>query len=228
MSDRINKIVSFVDENKIVCDIGCDHGITSMKVYDEKSPIKVIATDISQNSLKKIVDKISGSYYDIETVVTDGIYELDKYQPEEIIISGMGGFLITKIIDQGKNVATKAEKLILQANNSTAVLRRYLLENGFEIIDEAIAYDDDIYYDIIVASFRADRTFSYENDCEYEFGKLNIDNKNPLLKRKLEKILFISENIKSRIQGNHTESSKKRIDEINKEQMEIGEILKCL
>ena len=120
--DRINKIVEFIDENKIVADIGSDHGITAIKIYEEKNPKKVIATDISKDSLQKLVDKLEYSGYDIETIVTDGIKNLPK-NIEQIIISGMGGYLISKIIENGIDLAKSADKLILQANNSLEHLR---------------------------------------------------------------------------------------------------------
>lgn len=38
---RLDKLVSYVDENRIVADIGSDHGITAIKVYEEKIPKKL-------------------------------------------------------------------------------------------------------------------------------------------------------------------------------------------
>lgn len=95
MSNRLDTIVGFVEENKSVADIGTDHGITAIKIYEEKNPSKIIGTDISKNSLQKLEDKILENGYKIETMVTDGIKDLKDFSPQVIIISGMGGHLVT-------------------------------------------------------------------------------------------------------------------------------------
>ena len=122
---RLEKIVELVDENKKIADIGSDHGITAIKIYEEKNPKKVIATDISKNSIQKLVDKLHYNKYNIETMVADGIKELPE-DVEQIIISGMGGILISNIIEEGIDIAKNAEKLIIQANNSLAVSYTHL------------------------------------------------------------------------------------------------------
>lgn len=228
MSNRLDTLVSFVDQNKVVCDVGTDHGITAIKIYEEKNPKKVIATDISENSLKKLKDKLVDLDYDITCLVTDGIYDLEDYALEEIIISGMGGYLISQIIEKGDKVARKAHKLILQANNSLSHLRHFLLENSYEILDEKIALDDGIYYDVIVAKSSDQAQESYEKDYFYTYGKLIIEKKNPLLREKLEKEKETLTSIKKNIEAINTDSSKKRIEEINLEIETINEVLACL
>lgn len=228
MDQRLDALVSFVGENKIVCDVGTDHGWTAIKILEEKNPRKVIASDISPNSLKKLEDKVLTKGYDIELVVTDGIKDLEKYGPQEIIISGMGGFLISKIIERGIDLAKKTEKLILQANNSLHHLRTYLMDRSFEIVDEKIVYDGGIYYDIIVCSYREDRPLPYKNDYSYEYGDLNIKRKDPLLRDKLDKMKVEKIALIEELKDLDTESAKRSLKEKEKELIDIEEVLKCL
>lgn len=210
--DRINKIVEFVDENKIVADIGSDHGITAIKIYEEKKPRKVLATDISKDSLQKLVDKLDYSGYDIETIVTDGIKELPK-NIEEIIISGMGGYLISKIIENGIDVAKSAYKLILQANNSLEHLRRFLHSQGFEIIDEANVFEENFIYTIIVTKFIG-KIDKYDNEDYYIYGKKNIEKKDKLTIQYIERELYHAKTVINNIKENDTEVVKKRIQDL--------------
>lgn len=228
MFPRLDALVSFVDENKIVCDVGTDHGWTAIKVLEEKNPKKVIASDISSNSLQKLKDKVIDKGYDIELVVTDGISDLDKYHPEQIIISGMGGFLISKIIERGRKVAENAEKLILQANNSLAHLRTYLLNESFEIVDETIVYEAGIYYDIIVCSYTGAKQEQYKKDYFYEYGKLNIERKDPILREKLIKIKREKQFVMDELKGLDSQSARKSYKEKAEDLANIEEVLKCL
>ena len=209
---RIDKIVDFVDENKIVADIGSDHGITAIKIYEEKHPKRVIATDISKDSIQKLVDKLEYSGYDIETIVTDGINHISK-DVNEIIISGMGGFLISKIIENGIDVAKSADKLILQANNSLEHLRKFLHSEGFEIIDEANVFEENFIYTIIVTKYIGNVN-KYTDENYYIYGKKNIENKDKLTIQYIEKELNRDRNIINNIKKNDTLVVKKRIQDL--------------
>lgn len=214
--NRIETLVSYIDENKVVADIGSDHGITAIKIYEEKNPKRVIATDISKNSLQKLVDKLEYLKYGIETIVTDGIQDLPE-DVEEIIISGMGGYLIQQILEEGINIAKKAQKLILQGNNSLEHLRRWLIENNFEILDETLLEDEGFRYTVIVAKFSKKYIKEYNNDFYYVYGKKHIDEKNPLLIQIIKDEIGHLSNIVSKISGLDTDDAMDRLEELEKE-----------
>lgn len=208
---RLDEIIKLVDENKIVADIGSDHGITAIKIYEIKNPKKVIATDISKNSLKKLNDKLKVLNYPIKTIITDGIKDIpDKL--EQIIISGMGGILISNIIEKGIQKAKEAEKLILQANNSLNFLRKFLHKNEFRITNEIMVEDEDIIYTIIECKKGKDIEYT---DIDYEYGKINIDRKDENLRKLLKRELNHLDLIDEKINQINTESSNQRMEEIN-------------
>lgn len=225
--ERLDAIIKYINEDKIVADIGTDHGITAIKIYEEKSPKKVIATDISENSLKKLNDKLEYSKYNILTKVCDGIKDLDKLIDEDldqIIISGMGGYLIKNIIEDGIDVAKRCESLILQANNSNEYLRRFLHQNNFNIIDESICFESGVYYNIIVTRYN-NEVEKYNNETEYIYGKINLERKDELfldyLNEEKNRINLLINSLKN-IDSHNT---KKRILDLEKELKIIEEIL---
>lgn len=222
---RLEKIVELVDENKKIADIGSDHGITAIKIYEEKNPKKVIATDISKNSIQKLVDKLHYNKYNIETMVADGIKELPE-DVEQIIISGMGGILISNIIEEGIDIAKNAEKLIIQANNSLVHLREYLLSNSFEIVDEYMIEDSDIIYFIIISRFDEKSKNKEYSDIELKYGRHNIKRKDELLIEYIEKEVDNINTIISNIKDINTKDSIKRLEEI-KMQIKVLEDLLC-
>lgn len=228
MSSRLQSLVDFVDEEKVVADIGADHGIVALKVYEEKKPKKVIATDVSKASLQKLKDKIKDTNIDIELRVCDGIKELDDLMPEQIIIAGMGGHLIAQIIEEGLAVAQQADKLILGAHNSLAYLRRFLIDNNFDIIKEKIVYEEKIYYDLIVARYHEAAVSTYLHDYEYAFGKCLIEKKDPLLLEKIEDLLAHDQQIKQQLVDIKSQSSQARLKELDKNMDMLLEVKACL
>lgn len=214
---RLEILVSYIDENKIVADIGADHGITSIKVYEEKNPKKVIATDISANSLQKLRDKLQNNNYNIETIITDGIYALNQ-EVNQIIISGMGGFLIAEILEKGIEVAKKAEKLVLQPNNSQTHLRKWLHDNNFEIIDENICKEEGYFYNIIIAEFKENvEVEKYSKEAFYKYGKDNVLNKDIITKEIIEIEIQDLKDVYDRIEKIDTEKTNRRKAEILEE-----------
>ncbi|MDY6065037.1 MAG: class I SAM-dependent methyltransferase [Finegoldia sp.] len=180
---RLDKIISLVDKNSIVADIGTDHGVVPIKLIEENIAKKVIASDISPNSLQKLKNKLVFHSQDrIDTYVSDGLSHLYPYQVDTIIIAGMGGNLIKGILEKELDIARSAEKLILAANNGLYDLRKFLLDNSFYISREIDLFENEKYYQIIEAKVGKD---SFDYDYEFQYGKYNIDNKSDNLKEYL-------------------------------------------
>lgn len=221
---RLEEIIKLVEKNSIVADIGTDHGIVPYELVKSAKAKKVIASDISEKSLDKLREKLD--YLDepekIVLNVSDGLDNLNEYQVDTIIISGMGGNLIVDILNKNLDIAKSANCLILGANNSLALLRRFLHENSFEIIEEVDLFENDKYYQIIKAKVGKQL---FVNEYEYEFGKYLIDNKSEYLKKYINQQIENKNNILSNLSDKNSDSVKSAIDNINVEVNELEKVL---
>ena len=221
---RLEEIINLVEDNSIVADIGTDHGIVPYELIKSNKAKKVIASDISEKSLDKLREKLD--YLDepekIILNVSDGLDNLNEYQVDTIIISGMGGNLIVDILNKNIDVAKSANCLILGANNSLSVLRKFLHDNSFEIIEEVDLFENDKYYQIIKVKV-GKQLFS--NDYEYEFGKFLIDNKSENLKQYIKQQIENKKTILSNISEKDSDNVKNAIDNINIEIKELEKVL---
>ena len=195
---RLKKICNLVDENSIVADIGTDHGIIPIELSKNNISKKIIATDISKNSLEKLEQKLiyNSNIVNIEIRVSDGLDSFVEFEVDTIIVSGMGGILIKEILEKNLNVAKSANSLILSPNNSLDVLRMFLLHNNFVIEKEDDVLENRKYYQILKVKRGKDY---YRNDYEYLYGKLLIKNKSENLKLFLENELKKYRDIKHKI-----------------------------
>ncbi|MFQ9980171.1 MAG: tRNA (adenine(22)-N(1))-methyltransferase [Finegoldia magna] len=221
---RLEEIIKLVDEYSIVADIGTDHGIVPYELVKSAKAKKVIASDISEKSLDKLREKLD--YLDepekIVLNVSDGLDNLNEYQVDTIIISGMGGNLIVDILNKNLDIAKSANCLILGANNSLALLRRFMHENSFEIIEEVDLFENDKYYQIIKAKVGKQL---FVNEYEYEFGKYLIDNKSEYLKKYINQQIENKNNILSNLSDKNSDSVKSAIENINVEVNELEKVL---
>ena len=222
LSKRLRAIVNFCDKNKIIADIGTDHGFVPNFLYEEDINRKIIATDISLNSLNKAIEfsELRGNKGKIEHIVCNG---LEKIPPvDQIIIAGMGGILISKILDRDFEKARQAEKLILQPMQQVDYLRKFLYDKGFKILDEKIVFEDNKFFHIMVANYKAIK--EEYRDIDLKVSKLLRNRKDKdlieFLKYLINYNIFIIENI----EGSSTRSIYKK-DKLREENIELKEIL---
>ena len=123
---RLKSIVSLINDNsKVVADIGADHGYLSKILIEENRAKKVIATDISEPSLRKTDNLIKQFMLTdrIETRVGDGLVPIKNGEVQTVVIAGMGGYEIIKILQS--NTDKNIEKFILQPVQNTLQLREF-------------------------------------------------------------------------------------------------------
>lgn len=222
MNKRLTKICNFIEKNSIVADIGTDHGIVPLYLSENGISKKIIATDISANSLSKLNEKLelNDNIDNIETRVSDGLDCILVYEVDTLIISGMGGILVKNILEKNINVAKTIRTLILSPNNSLDLLRRYLFENGFLVVDEDDAFENGKYYQILKVRLGKDY---YYNENEYVFGKHILRKKSVNLYDFLTKEHKKYKNIVLGIENNS--ENKERIVELNEKINLMGSII---
>lgn len=214
LTDRLLKIASLVTKGKKVADIGTDHGYIPVYLLNKgyidfailadvnKGPLENARGEVRHNNLLKKVDLRLGS----------GIEVLKVNEVDEVIIAGMGGILISELLEAKLEVAHSVDKLILQPMQAQNELRKYLLNNGYEILDEVLVKEDFRVYEIIIARY-IDKNTVVEDEIYYEIGKKLIENKDPLLNEFIDKKIFVYNSILKKIEGKSSEGINKKIED---------------
>lgn len=225
LSKRLNKIAELVDFGASVIDVGTDHGYVPNFLCENKISRDIIATDISKNSLEKSIEltRELGNEKYIRNILANGIVNENR---DNIIIAGLGGIQIAEIILNSIEISEVSKKLILQPMQKANILRRELNNMGFAIIDEEIIFEDDRYFEIILARYSGKKEISEEID--FYFSKALIEKKDKVYldflrerKNDIEKILnsFVSDNSRSKNRKeelfNLLKKTEEAIDEIS-------------
>ena len=181
-SKRICEIAKLIKPYKIIADVGCDHGYLIIESFLNSDVSKAIAIDNKigpLNSAKKNLEKYN---FNVRFSLSSGVNDIDD-DTEVVVISGMGGLLISKIISDDLTNNKKlynVKRLILQANRNNFELRKFLMESNYQIIDEKIVYEDDKYYEIIVCE-RVNEKIIYTFE-ELYFGPILLKRKDDIFK----------------------------------------------
>lgn len=225
LSNRLETILRLVPQNSIVADIGTDHGYIPRELIKHKISKFVIATDISGPSLEKTKEIVKNENLDkkIETRLGDGLSPIKEFEVDLVLIAGMGGILISEILMEAKQKLDTYGTYILQAMVGADQLRKYLVNNGFKIINEELAKEDDRIYEIIVAQ-RGLQTFNKEID--YEINPLLIEKNHPLWKEMIQNKIKQKEKIVDEIKEIQTEKSIIRLEALLQEINRYWEVLK--
>ncbi len=152
IDSRIAAVMNLITFRR-VADVGADHGYLSIELARSGRVEKIIATEKNIGPFEALRKNILTSGFDgvIELRLGDGLKILSAGEVETICIAGMGGSLITKILDDSPEVVQSARQLILQPMNAVEKIRTWLAENDWTIDDEDLAEASGIIYEIISA-----------------------------------------------------------------------------
>lgn len=219
---RLLDIIGLIDKNKKVIDIGTDHGLVPLYLAKNGISNEILATDISEKSLDKLRSALTPELENkISTKVTDGFKGIVEDENQVALIAGMGANTIIDIIDQSLDFAHNLDYMILASNINTEKLRVYLIDNGFEIINDFLTYDNGKYYDIIKAKSGKGENHSIG---EIYYGKDDIVDKSEILKEKLNIDYKKNTSFKKAILENSKD--RKSLDRIEEKLHAIEEIRK--
>lgn len=216
ISERLKAVAGFVGRGLILADVGCDHGYIPIYLIQKKQIPKAIAMDVNQGPLLRAARHIQdwGLEAYIETRLSDGVKALKPGEAQSIVIAGMGGPLMEKIILEGAEVMTQAEELILQPQSEIGAFRRFLSEQGYCIEAENMVEEDGKYYPMMKV---VRGSMVYHSQAEYCYGRELLKNRHPVLLEFLLREQKKAEEILERIQDSETASAKIRKQEMEEE-----------
>lgn len=152
ITKRLKEVANQV-RHKRLADIGTDHAYLPIYLAKAKKIEYAVAGDVVEGPHKISLENVKEN--NLENVIKcrkkDGLEAIEKQDKIEVItICGMGGKLISDILEKGKEKLKKVECLILQPNVAEYLVREKVEELGYKIIEEKIIEESSHIYEIIV------------------------------------------------------------------------------
>jgi tRNA (adenine22-N1)-methyltransferase len=212
LSKRLETVSSYIPKGSRVADIGSDHAYLPCYVIKNEMAKFAIAGEVVegpfQMALKQV--KSAGLDHSISVRKGDGLEVLEVGEVDCITIAGMGGSLISSILNQGLLKLSGVQRLILQPNVGAISIRKWSIKHHWKLVSEEIIEEDQKIYEILVLEPINNHELYILSEAELLMGPYLIKEKNQVFiekwRQESKKWERIIENI------NHAEESIETIE----------------
>ncbi len=226
---RLAAIADLTAPCDTAADIGCDHAYLSILLVQENRAKRAVACDLRPGPLaaaKKNVER-AGLSAQIDLRLADGLAELSPGEADAIVIAGMGGPLMQRILSEGEAAAKAARQLVLSPQSDAAAFRRFLWENGYVFLAEDMVCEDGRFYPLMRVRPAEDHEERQPlGEADFAFGPLLRKQPHPVFRawllRQEAAQLKIRENLAAR------EEDERRVKRREEAEEELGRIRRAL
>jgi len=183
LTERLKALAKHVIPGEPAADIGTDHAKLPIYLVSMNICPKVIATDLNEMPLNHAQSEIRkyGLLGKIELRLGDGLSPLKPGEVKSVVIAGMGGNTIARIIEGRPEIAREV-RLILQPMADSYALRLKLVSRGYRIIAEEIVEEKSRLYEVVVAEAGQMEDL---NNVEIGLGPVLLKSRDELTKKYL-------------------------------------------
>lgn len=152
LGERLAAVLSLIEGGVKIADIGTDHGKLPVEALFSGRASEATATDISEKSLSKARLLAEKEGVPLRCLVGDGLSPLRKEDAEVVVIAGMGGAEIVKIL---REAPCEFPRYIFVPHKNAPLLRAYLKERNGCITRDIAVKEGKHFYFVIEATFSA-------------------------------------------------------------------------
>lgn len=155
LGPRLALCAELVRDGKLLCDVGTDHAYLPIWLLKSGRIPGALACDINPGPLKAAAGNAQkyGETDRLSLRLSDGLREVRPEEAEDIVIAGMGGELMLRIIRETAWLRNGEKRLIFQPMSSAEELRLGLKELKFSVLEEQAAVDSGKVYTAFAAVY---------------------------------------------------------------------------
>ena len=220
LSVRMQAVADMVSKGNTVCDVGCDHGYVSIYLVQQGIAPEVLAMDINKGPLKRAREHVmqAGLSKYITLRISDGLSAYVPGEARTLILAGMGGRLMQRILLKEPEKTKSFQELILQPQSELSAFRKFLRNAGYSVAWEDMILEEDKFYPIIKAVQGKECMEQAGYELSDRYGPILLANRHPVLIKYLEKewdsCLQLKEMLK---EADESERARQRLVELNEE-----------
>ena len=216
LSKRLQLVASFVSEGQKMAEIGTDHGYVPVYLVQEKKVPYAYACDVNKGPLERAGFHIkeAGLQGQIETRLGSGLSVLRPGEAQSVVIAGMGGPLMVRLLEERADVVAQVTELILSPHSEIDTVRRYLHAHGFAIVREEMVLDEGKFYTVMKAVPGQETNYT---ETEYRYGRHILQTAEPVFGAYLSDCIRKLTNLQAQLQGTGYPAAKEKLAQVETE-----------
>ena len=222
LDPRLKRCADMVRDGAKIVDVGTDHAYLPIWLVKSGVASSAIAADLREGPLDnaKINIEKYGVTERVKTILSNGLEKINPDEADDIIIAGMGGELISNIIENATWLKNENKHLILQPMSCAEHLRRFLAKNNFKIVQETAVQADNHIYSVMSVKYHVGQILL--NNLYPYIGLLG-ENIDQFSKIYIQKQVYHLEN---KIKGLEISQKHKELKELSQIVNELNELIK--
>ena len=239
LSDRLEAILSMLDPGCRLCDVGCDHGYVGIAALQRRIAVFSLLMDVNPGPLERAKEHVkeAGLLQDeVMLRLSDGLRAYRPGEADTLIIAGMGGMLIRRILSEDPDKTRSFRRMILSPQSDLPEFRAFLRESGLRINDETMIFEDGKFYVVMRVSpadekdvmltealAAADRKAVMSTELADRFGPSLLEKKDPVLQQFLLRKREKCDIILCKLEAEPDSPSVRQAAEEHRHQLELTE-----
>ncbi|KUK52802.1 MAG: hypothetical protein XD78_1713 [Desulfotomaculum sp. 46_296] len=224
LSKRLDAIAGYIPQGSTVADIGTDHLQLPVYLVNSGRCRSVIASELNQLPYRQaenlaVFHRLTEK---IQVRLGDGLKVLSPGEAEIVVIAGIGGDAILKMLSDSPETLKTIKRLILQPMTGAGRLRLWLVQNGWRIGDETLVEEKGRLYCVIMAEPGRERAL---DKFIIEIGPRLAEKNNLLVNRYLRKLYTGYQKLADKLSGAASPAAKEKALEIKEKLTRIKEVL---
>lgn len=159
LSFRLAKLQSYYSNERVVWDIGCDHGQLGLSFSAVDSVTSIQLVDPSQKVIATLNKKIKDAYISVPKINVqhkEGQNLLIDTTSNLIFIAGMGGLEIGEIVSKLHSQLDQTSKFVISPHRKILEVRALLNKLPISLLSEEVIQENGQFYQILELGLNTD------------------------------------------------------------------------
>jgi len=189
LSQRLLVLTEMIIMGEPTADIGADHGELAKFLVEKQLVPRVIASELGDGPYQRLLTSLRDTpgREMIEVRQGDGLTVLTPGETVNVVIAGLGGDAMVKILSQDWEKAGSYKRFVFQPMSRPGSLRRELSQKGWPILDERLVEENGRLF-IAMSSSPGNKPYQL-SALEIDIGPFLLQSENKLRTPYLESYL---------------------------------------
>lgn len=149
LSPRLEALLGLLVPGVFLSDVGSDHALLLIEAYRRGLIVGGQGIDNKKGPFSRMKEAIETAGYagDISASLSSGLDDLDPFS-NMVALCGMGGELISEILEKGKDKLGRVEYILVDAHSERGLVQDKLIELGYRPDEGEFVHDGPAYYSL--------------------------------------------------------------------------------